>query len=45
VIELTMDAHHPAHVTALAEVRAVDEWAHQYAQELARELELKVEGL
>jgi 1-deoxy-D-xylulose-5-phosphate reductoisomerase len=45
VIELTMDAHRPAHVSALAEVRAVDEWAHEYAQELARGLELKVEGL
>ncbi len=45
LIELTMDAHRPAHVAALAEVRAVDEWAHQYAQELARGLELKVEGL
>jgi 1-deoxy-D-xylulose-5-phosphate reductoisomerase len=45
VIELTMDAHRPAHMTALAEVRAVDAWAHQYAQELARGLELKVEGL
>ncbi|PYR27634.1 MAG: 1-deoxy-D-xylulose-5-phosphate reductoisomerase [Acidobacteria bacterium] len=45
VIELTMDAHRPAQVAALAEVRAVDEWAHEYAQELARGLELKVEGL
>jgi 1-deoxy-D-xylulose-5-phosphate reductoisomerase len=45
VIQLTMDAHQPAHVAALAEVRAVDEWAHEYAQELARGLELKVEGL
>jgi 1-deoxy-D-xylulose-5-phosphate reductoisomerase len=42
VIELTMDAHRPAQVGALAEVRAVDEWARQYSQELARGLELKV---
>ena len=42
VIELTMDAHRPARVAALAEVRAVDEWAHEYAQDLARGLELKV---
>ena len=45
VIQLTMDAHRPARVAALAEVRAVDEWAREYSQELARGLELKVEGL
>jgi len=42
VIELTMDAHRPAQVAALAEVRAVDQWAREYSQELARGLELKV---
>jgi 1-deoxy-D-xylulose-5-phosphate reductoisomerase len=42
VIELTMDAHRPVQVAGLAEVRAVDEWAREYAQELARGLELKV---
>jgi 1-deoxy-D-xylulose-5-phosphate reductoisomerase len=42
VIELTMDAHRPAQVAALAEVRAVDEWAREYSQELARGLELTV---
>ena len=42
VIELTMDAHRPVQVAALAEVRAVDEWAREYSQELARGLELKV---
>src|SRR2546428_13991038 len=45
VIQLTMDAHRPARVAALAEVRAVDEWAREDSQELARGLELKVEGL
>ncbi len=42
VIEQTMDAHETAEVTTLAEVRAVDQWARQYSQEIARGVELKV---
>jgi len=42
VIERAMDAHRPAEVTTLAQVRAVDEWARAYSLELARGLELKV---
>jgi 1-deoxy-D-xylulose-5-phosphate reductoisomerase len=42
VIERTMDAHRPADVTTLAEVRAVDRWAREYSQEIARGVELKV---
>jgi 1-deoxy-D-xylulose-5-phosphate reductoisomerase len=42
VIERTMDAHVPAEVSTLAEVRAVDAWARASAQEIARGLELKV---
>ena len=42
VIEATMDAHHPAAVTYLAEVRSVDRWAREYAQEIARGVESKV---
>jgi 1-deoxy-D-xylulose-5-phosphate reductoisomerase len=42
VIERTMDAHQPARVTTLAEVRAVDRWAREYSQEIARGVELKV---
>jgi 1-deoxy-D-xylulose-5-phosphate reductoisomerase len=42
VIERTMDAHQPAEVTKLAEVRNVDKWARGYALEAARGLELKV---
>jgi 1-deoxy-D-xylulose-5-phosphate reductoisomerase len=41
VIERTMDAHRPAGVTTLAQVRAVDEWARTYSLEIARGLELK----
>ena len=37
-----MDAHEPARVTTLAEVRAVDGWAREYSQEIARGVELKV---
>jgi 1-deoxy-D-xylulose-5-phosphate reductoisomerase len=42
VIERTMTAHRPAEVATLAAVRAVDRWAREYAQEIARGLELKV---
>jgi 1-deoxy-D-xylulose-5-phosphate reductoisomerase len=42
VIERTMDAHRPAEVASLGAVRAVDEWARDYSQEVARGLELKV---
>jgi len=41
LIERTMDAHQPAEVTTLAEVRAVDRWAREYAQEIAGGVELK----
>ena len=42
VIEETMDAHRPAEVTTLAEVRAVDRWAREHAFEIARGVELRV---
>jgi 1-deoxy-D-xylulose-5-phosphate reductoisomerase len=42
VIETTMNAHHPAEVPSLAAVREVDRWAREYAQEIARAVELKV---
>ena len=42
VIERTMDAHEAAEITTLAEVRAVDQWAREYSQEIARGVELKV---
>jgi 1-deoxy-D-xylulose-5-phosphate reductoisomerase len=42
VIEQTMAAHTPAEVTTLQGVRAVDGWARAQAQEMAREVELKV---
>ena len=37
-----MDAHRPAEVATLAAVREVDAWAREYAQEMARAVELKV---
>jgi hypothetical protein len=37
-----MDAHQPAEVRTIDEVRAVDRWAREYSQELARGVELKV---
>jgi 1-deoxy-D-xylulose-5-phosphate reductoisomerase len=37
LIESTMNARRPSPVTTLAEVRAVDEWAREHAQELARD--------
>jgi 1-deoxy-D-xylulose-5-phosphate reductoisomerase len=42
VIERTMAARGPAEVATLGEVRAVDRWAREYSQEIARGLELKV---
>ncbi len=42
IIERTMDAHEAAELTTLAEVRAVDRWAREYSQEIARGVELKV---
>jgi 1-deoxy-D-xylulose-5-phosphate reductoisomerase len=44
LIERTLDAHHPAEVTTLAEVRAVDRWAREYSQEIARGVELRSQG-
>ena len=42
VIARTMDAHSPAEVTTLEQVRAVDGWARAYSLEVARAVELKV---
>jgi 1-deoxy-D-xylulose-5-phosphate reductoisomerase len=42
VIARTMAGHIPAEVATLAAVRAVDRWAREYSQEMARGLELKV---
>jgi 1-deoxy-D-xylulose-5-phosphate reductoisomerase len=42
VIEKTMDAHKPEEVASLAAVRAVDAWARECAQEIARAVELHV---
>jgi 1-deoxy-D-xylulose-5-phosphate reductoisomerase len=42
VIERTMAAHQPAEVVTLEAIRTVDRWARDYAQEIARGLELKV---
>jgi 1-deoxy-D-xylulose-5-phosphate reductoisomerase len=42
VIERTMDAHRPAQVSTLAEVRAVDLGARVHAQEIAEGLELRL---
>src|SRR6266545_1362143 len=40
VIERTMDAHRPEEVCTLAAVRAVDRWARECSQEIARAVEL-----
>jgi hypothetical protein len=37
-----MDAHAPASVASLAEVRQLDSWARTYSQELSRALESKI---
>jgi 1-deoxy-D-xylulose-5-phosphate reductoisomerase len=42
VIERTMAGHHSVDVDTLAAVRAVDDWAREYSQEIARGVELKV---
>jgi 1-deoxy-D-xylulose-5-phosphate reductoisomerase len=42
VIAATMDAHQPAAVSRLAEVRAVDRWARERAVEIAQKVELEV---
>ncbi len=42
VIEQTMDGHVAGEAGTLAQVRAVDEWARDYAREMARGLQLKV---
>jgi 1-deoxy-D-xylulose-5-phosphate reductoisomerase len=42
VIEQTMDAHEPADVTAIDQVRSVDHGARECAQAIARRVELKV---
>jgi 1-deoxy-D-xylulose-5-phosphate reductoisomerase len=41
IIERTMDAHVPSEVASLASVRAVDQWAREYAQKAARGIQLK----
>ncbi|MSO31071.1 MAG: 1-deoxy-D-xylulose-5-phosphate reductoisomerase [Acidobacteria bacterium] len=42
VIEATMHAHRAAPAATLREVREVDRWAREYAQEIARAVELEV---
>jgi 1-deoxy-D-xylulose-5-phosphate reductoisomerase len=42
LIERTMDAHAPAAVTSLADVRRLDGWARAYSQELSRALESEI---
>jgi 1-deoxy-D-xylulose-5-phosphate reductoisomerase len=42
VIEQAMDAHQAADLATLADVRAVDRWAREYSQEIARGVELEV---
>ena len=42
VIEETMNAHRPAPVTTLAEVRNADRWARERAAEIAQKVELEV---
>jgi 1-deoxy-D-xylulose-5-phosphate reductoisomerase len=41
VIERTMAAHQPVEVAAIHDVRGVDQWARQYAHEIALKVELK----
>jgi 1-deoxy-D-xylulose-5-phosphate reductoisomerase len=40
LIEQAMDAHRPAEVASIAQVRTVDAWARQYAHEAVRTLQL-----
>ena len=44
VIEAAMDAHRPVEVGALRDVRAVDEWARQYALDVAANVESEAGG-
>jgi 1-deoxy-D-xylulose-5-phosphate reductoisomerase len=45
VIAQAMDAHRPAQVSTLAEVRTVDRWARDYSLELARKVKSEVGSL
>jgi 1-deoxy-D-xylulose-5-phosphate reductoisomerase len=38
VIERTLDAHRPADVTTLADVRSVDRWAREFSEGIARDV-------
>jgi 1-deoxy-D-xylulose-5-phosphate reductoisomerase len=42
VIAATMDAHAPAQVRTLQEVRAVNDWARSFSAEIARRIQLRV---
>ena len=42
IIEATMDAHVPAQVRTLQEVRSVDDWARSFSREIARRIQLSV---
>jgi 1-deoxy-D-xylulose-5-phosphate reductoisomerase len=42
IIEATMDAHVPAQVRTLQEVRTVDNWARGFSAEIARRIQLSV---
>ena len=42
VIERTMDAHKPAEVGTLTQIRTVDAWAREHAHDIARGIQLKV---
>jgi 1-deoxy-D-xylulose-5-phosphate reductoisomerase len=42
LIERVMDAHTPAAVNSLAEIRRLDRWARSYSQELSRTLQSEV---
>jgi len=45
IIERTMDAHAPVEVDTLSQVRAVDLWARECSQAIARELQLNLRPL
>jgi len=42
IIEAALDAHAPVEVRTLQAVRTVDEWARDFASEMARRIQLKV---
>ena len=44
IIERTMEAHRGVEISSIAEVRAVDRWAREYSQEIARGVESNVGG-